>query len=390
MTLRSWTLGLAALAMTACAGDAGGGGAGPPTETPAATCGCDEGATCGLDACGEACGVCDEGAICLGASCAPAQGCDTIGFKALTQTAEMSVDTGQSRWTYRADSRAVTPFERLEIQSFERLGGPLTAGVWPLTSDNHADCALCVLAWKGCTQFGCARAFLADAGTLVVTALEDGRLEASLHDAHFREVYLDDQSLESIPLPNGETWCVERFDASAPLAVTTHTDTCLAAGTGRAVGDKVADFTLTNCLGDPVSLHAGCGETRALWVVLTAGWCTACAAHIPDVVAWTAPREELGVELLVVLGEDAAGGEPSPAYCLEYAAAMGLEPSQVVMDWRGGEPWATVAEHLDLYSDGSLGLPWDGVLDGATMRYAWAYTHSGGDARSAIAPLLSK
>ena len=49
---------------------------------------------------------------------------------------------------------------------------------------------------------------------------------------------------------------------------------CVASGTGVYEGDNVADLTLTNCLGEPVSLHATCGQSKAHWLIGTAGWCT--------------------------------------------------------------------------------------------------------------------
>ncbi len=163
-------------------------------------------------------------------------------------------------------------------------------------------------------------------------------------------------------------------------------DTCVPDGTGSLIGDKIADFALSTCDGQPTSLHALCGA-RAVWVVLSAGWCTSCAAHVPEVGATWEAKKGLGLRALIVLGADAADQVPTPAYCQEYARELGVDPSILYIPAEGFD---TITDHLELYDEGTLGLPWEGVLDGRNMRYVWAQTHDGGDASGAVDALLGK
>ena len=48
-------------------------------------------------------------------------------------------------------------------------------------------------------------------------------------------------------------------------------ETCVPDGNGNLINANVADFTLTNCNGDPVSVHQGCGKD-AIWFISVAGW----------------------------------------------------------------------------------------------------------------------
>jgi len=381
----NWTkLMVAGTVLLSAAGDASAGDVAP-------TCTCDPAQACGVDPCGGDCGAgCGAASVCVANSCVPSASCDALGFSALTQAAELDRRADGARLEFRADSRALIPFQRLVIQSFERLGGPVTPGVYPITDAGYADCGLCVVAYDGCSPAGCARAFLADAGTVVIESVASGDFTATLRDAHLREVYINDSTLASTPIPTGDAWCVERFDAHAPMVEHHETDTCAAAGTGREIGDKIGDFTLSNCLGEPVALHDRCGSARAVWIVLSAGWCSACAEHLPEVAEVQAAQRELGLEVLVLLGEDDAGGEPTPAYCAQYAEDMGLDPAAVVIDWSGDASFATIEDHLNLYGDGSLSLPWDGVLDGSTMRYVWSGARDGGSANAVINELVAK
>ena len=67
---------------------------------------------------------------------------------------------------------------------------------------------------------------------------------------------------------------------------TTVSDTCSTSGADAAYSETISGESrvlstsgcpnsnpLTNCLGEEVSLHARCGQTKALWMIATAGWC---------------------------------------------------------------------------------------------------------------------
>jgi len=360
---------LLAGALLAGCGGSGGGGDAATADVDEPVCGCSEAQACGVDPCGVLCGEgCGADGVCVASECAPAATCDALGFTALTRTATLDHRADGARLEVRVDSRAQIPFERLVLRSFERFGGPMEPGVYRIDDTGYAECGLCLTAHDGCSPAGCARDFLADAGTVVIERLDAGDLALAVRDVRLRQVYINDRTLASMPVPEGEQWCVEDFEVTAPLVVHNETDFCVAAGSGRRLGDKIADFTLPNCLGDPVSLHAACGTARAVWLVLATGWCSACAEHLPDVAEIAEAQRDLGLRALVILGENEAGTEPSQAFCAEYAAAMGLDPASVLIDWSGDRGFATVEDHVELYSGDGLSLPWDGVLDASVMR----------------------
>ncbi len=78
---------------------------------------------------------------------------------------------------------------------------------------------------------------------------------------------------------------------------------------------------------------------------------------------------------MIVIGENAQGGEPTLAYCTQYANQHGVPPEKTFIDYGtqyGG--WETTFANLYPYlaDDGSFALPWDAVLDGDNMEYIFS------------------
>lgn len=77
-----------------------------------------------------------------------------------------------------------------------------------------------------------------------------------------------------------------------------------------------------------------------------------------------------GLELMVVLGENALGGEPTLADCLDYATSHHADPARVFIDYGGAfGGWNQLFSNISTYSGGSLGLPWMATLRGKNMEY---------------------
>ena len=76
---------------------------------------------------------------------------------------------------------------------------------------------------------------------------------------------------------------------------------------------------------------------------------------------------------MIVIGENAQGGQPTLAYCTQYAAQYGIPPEKTFIDYGAGG-WETTFSHIYPYlvSDGSFALPWDAVLDGDNMEYVFS------------------
>lgn len=81
-------------------------------------------------------------------------------------------------------------------------------------------------------------------------------------------------------------------------------------------------------------------------------------------------RASDGLELMVILGENAAGGEPTLEDCSAYAQTYGVSPSRVFIDYGGTfGGWSATFSNISTYSGGSIGLPWTAVLRGSNLEY---------------------
>jgi hypothetical protein len=96
------------------------------------------------------------------------------------------------------------------------------------------------------------------------------------------------------------------------------------------------------------------------------------AASHPDLLP-------LGVELLVF-----ADVTPSTeANCKQYAMQMGIDPARMILD----SGHQLLFSKIDPGGGGSIGMPWDCVMDAQGMIYYWNF-ENGGDPMSAIDELL--
>lgn len=143
---------------------------------------------------------------------------------------------------------------------------------------------------------------------------------------------------------------------------------CQARADGTAEGDRVSNLKLTNCLGEEVELFDACGKYRALWLITAAGWCGSCIAHFPEVVAMTDELRSEGLQTWIVLGEDDQSQEPTLEYCESFARAHDIDPRKMFVTGSGFQP---VWDVINPGGDGSVGLPWEAVLDPYDMTYFW-------------------
>jgi len=148
---------------------------------------------------------------------------------------------------------------------------------------------------------------------------------------------------------------------------------CEAAGTGRIIGEQVADFTFTNCEGDPVRLHDYCGRRKALWMVGSAGWCGACIAHFPEVVEVTNQRRSEGLQSFIFVGETEASSAVTLDWCQNFAASNNVDPAMMIFDETAADGLQSLWSYIAPNGGGgkSIGLPWEAVLDPYDMTFYW-------------------
>ena len=89
-----------------------------------------------------------------------------------------------------------------------------------------------------------------------------------------------------------------------------------------------------------------------------------------------------------MIGEDAAGNVPTLQYCMDYAAAKGVDPADVYID-HGAHAWQTLFGAIENYTGGSIGLPWEGIVRGESMEYVWNSVTGEGSAMSVLDEVLA-
>lgn len=385
--------GLSALSLSlgACGGDAGTG-----DPSPGGECSC-AGATCGETTCGTTCGKgCAEGTYCGGGECLAADACDSTGFEITTAAAFPRMAAGALRVRF-AISNVLTepPFDRVVMELNHRQLWPngAVAGDHDLVGTENTGGPIYMRGQTFCNDVECGFTWIVEEGTLEVSdpGLPEGRFTAKVRDLRLKQVRIDRNTGAIIEFSNAKTWCVGDVLIDVPVpAIPVSQGSCVADGTGRNIGENIRNFTLTNCLGEEIDLHARCGASKATWFVASAGWCGACEAFVPQAAARAKLPENEGLDLIVVVGEDRLGAKPSLAFCREYALAKGLDPANTFIDHDGVGSWPVLFDVLNTYSGSSIGLPWNAVLDGNSMTYVWSSNAGDGDLYSAQDALLGK
>jgi len=394
----------ATLSLTACGGPGGGtpggtpGGGGDTSESDAQqACTCAAEQQCGLDPCGGSCGTCEAGELCAGGQCVAQATCDTPGFAPSSEEAVSRTTIHSHIVRYTALTHGgTTPFDRLTLTFLtnDEVTGPSEPGVYDLADTQAGASPLWVTVERACSTEGteCAHTFVASAGQVHLQALGDA-LQAELVGLSLDEVYLDPKTGKSYPLPSGTHWCLPSYPIDVALESVEVPGDCADPADGNQLGDRVGDMTLRACDGSEHKLHDRCGKAKAVWVLAVAGWCAACEQRVPEAAAFLQANEARGLDLVILLGEDASENPPTPEYCMEYAQSHGVDPSIVYIDNVQGDAWADAFQIMDSYSGGNISLPWEAVLRGYDLRYEFCNaqdTTGEGDATTVIEGLLSE
>lgn len=350
--------------------------------------------------------------------------CTIRGFTPSEQT--LVVDGGVSAYDGALAHGAKSDHLAIEIYTGGDYTGATAPGRYSLAGSNYDTCSNCVLVRAGCEGGRCEKVYYADEGELVITqwSPETG-FTGFLDGVVLKEVTID-SAYHSTPVAGGGVICLDQyaFDAEMPRPVVGGENTqptCVAEGTGYLVGDNVADYSLKNCLGETVSLHSRCGESKALWLIGVAGWCQPCTEELNSIasqVGGTITREALnenmpGLEAFVLLGEDVYGEVPTTTYCKSYAQSRHVDPALVLIDNASkgadiplispagysveltafGNTYKRVNPYLRAAADGTVttSTPWNALLRGSNMEYIWSDNAQTGETlEQAMSRLLSE
>ncbi len=312
--------------------------------------------------------------------------CELMNFEQTTGIARV---TTKSILLKSSDSDAENS-QSLLFESWLEAGGPSEPGVIKFDpSINYRTCNACLTLETGCEDGRCDKLYLATAGNLTLQAVseEEGEpIGIRLNEIRFEQITLD-QDYTSTRVEGAPAYCLRDVGISGLIGPSDDTDPkvveaaessagCVPSGSGAGLGHNLKDFALMNCLGETVSLHDSCGVHKAIWMVTTAGWCSACESWIPEVQSQYETMKDNGLELFVYLGADINFEAPTLDYCASYAERKGLDPSKVFVD----PNWGTLFDAVDRY-DYSY-TPMNIVLDGSNMAYVWSDGANDGETTS--------
>jgi len=326
----------------------------------------------------------------------PMGNCDQSGFEPSVTGAAME----RFGLQYTAEGGNPAGSERFWVQIYSDFDGPTEPGRYTVENENFADCGLCLLIFSGCDGQSCEKTFYADNATVNITALDGpgGRFAATIESAVFQEVTIEQETYRSVPVAGGETWCVGDYAFDEAVGETmapapggggspNNPDICNQQGV-NCVGDNIPDFELLNCESGEMERVAGGDDDRAVWLVLTAGWCPACADWLTQVSMIAADPMTQGIKFAFVFGENSARGEPSLRQCQQYAREYG-GAANFYIDHDGQDSFRTTFSNLWPYlgPNGEFGLPWNGVLNAQSREYVHG-DNAGTDLRDALISLL--
>lgn len=137
---------------------------------------------------------------------------------------------------------------------------------------------------------------------------------------------------------------------------------CPIGGSGTLVGDQIKNITFQGAYGLDVELHSYCGEAKALWISLTAGWCTACTQLAPTFQAIHEQFKDQAVHWMLLVGDDGSYNPADWSYAKQHHAAHGYQDAwEYVADpaFQGIVDAASITD-----ADGSFFLPTHVILGG--------------------------
>jgi thiol-disulfide isomerase/thioredoxin len=239
------------------------------------------------------------------------------------------------------------------------------------------DAELLLRAYRGCRNVegsdACDQTYQANGGTLSVdhSGSVGARFAARLENVTFIEM----QSDGSGPGGQQRSFCGSPLRLEATLLeppAPPVLGNCLGEGEGSAKGDRLRDLVLPNCYGDLVALHDNCGQVKAQIIVLTAGWCAACRARLPQTETLVQQYKDQGqkVEAYYVLGQGTSRNAPvTQQECRNDAEGKGIDPARMLMDTDGDRTGFYETKHQGWADACDNGTPYYFVLDGDDMSY---------------------
>ena len=135
--------------------------------------------------------------------------CANEGFDAVA--ALSTIQVSESYATLEGYSSETAPFDILAIEMYSgEYGGPEGPGSYEIDGSNYQDCGLCVLIYQGVEGQSANKTFYASSGGVEISEWDEATntIKATLTNAEFQEVTINDNTFVSTPVAGGETWCI--------------------------------------------------------------------------------------------------------------------------------------------------------------------------------------
>ncbi|MBM4371406.1 MAG: hypothetical protein FJ098_07105 [Deltaproteobacteria bacterium] len=232
---------------------------------------------CAGKACGTVetctCGTCAAGLQCIGYQCQTPLECDHQGFSGVVSQAKIEGhQNGGFYMHFQTLNKETIPFDVIVLELETDVGGPTGPGTYDAAYTNFTSHGLWLYVLTNWNGNGYEKLLVPVQGTINISSLSaaGGQFTATTQGIQLREGVYNPNTQGIDMVAHGATWCLDGVVLDTPITITA--SECVEEGTGQLLGDNIANFQLQNCNGDWVNLHDGCGDTKALWLVATAGW----------------------------------------------------------------------------------------------------------------------
>lgn len=248
-------------------------------EAPLPACSC-VGKTCGEDDCGNVCGNCGDGFFCNdGFACEEEPfSCTYEEFDSVLSKGNLNIESEGTYFYFHTATGNNFPFDAIvmELDTRPPFVASAEPGLYDLPFTTFNEGGLWLYIVDDYTTDGPGKLFVPVEGALKIHKLskEEALFKGILKAVIFQEATVDNGNVKLVE--HGQTWCLDGYILEAELVVTEFgdydPDKCVTLGSGIDIGDNIADFKIQSCSGQWISLHDGCGKSKAMWLVATAGW----------------------------------------------------------------------------------------------------------------------
>jgi hypothetical protein len=328
--------------------------------------------------------------------------CDDNGFTSVKDRTEILYeDSGDRVWIYNGTGDATTTFESLSIQVYESYNPPMVAGTYTIAAKDtsYETCARCILFSTECEKnlgtTSCNKVLMPRAGsTYTVDTYGSGpgaTFHVTLDNIELQEVEIDIDTYETTPVANGSTWCLNDVETSSVIVEPGYVDLPQPTGCdypappyfflGPEPGQSTPEMGTVPPMAWPGAFFGGtevgfdlaqykCDhpEIKTLFIMVGAGWCSACKDFFETMVCNDGGLEEelhaLNAEMLYVIIDNNTPGSPATnTFANTKMNSYGCEGGYRFSDTDNSAEFRVIGS-----SNMFAGIPWSAAIRMSDMK----------------------